>query len=805
MKRAVISLILVLLFPAGLWAAEEEQLAEERELDEIRVVDTRSMQTSGASSLSRQQIDFLPQTDGAVTDLLKVLPGIQFNETDDSSLTGGEILPPEISISGGRIYDNNFMIDGLGNNSLLNPAADNPTSITDVPGHSQELFLDTDLIDAIRIYRSNISARYSGFTGGVVDITTRDPDKTFSGEISGRSTRSEWTSFKIARDNREAFEDSEDAAMQPEFRKYYGHAQVSVPLTDNMAILAAYSKNYSKLPLTQFEQEHVQRRLEENFFAKYFYQPTESTELRLSFLATPYEARYFKSNVKDSDFTVEGGGTSFLASLKQEFSLASLDWSLGYRTSENNRQAPDNFFNYLNTLLADWGGEGERYSLAGWYGDIETQQKSLTSALHVDWTPFTFGGVKQAWISGLTLERSTADYERGRATNTGWKTSAIVTSDPGDIFCLPADQYAYRMTLYPDDDVEAEISFVDAYLEDTLSWWRLSFRPGLHVSYNDFMKNTDYAGRFSLSYDLFGDGSTLISAGRNRYYGKTFLTYALDEDKALTELWTRSINGDGTLNDWVLSPRTSFAVARVSDLDTPYVDEWSVSLEQDLFEGRLTLSYIDRDGEDLLAKQVLARDEAGYIYSEWNNNGESRHQEVTLSWERQWTRQYLLVNATWQDSESSNEGYNDLLDLEDLDELVWFHEHTTARINLPRSDYNREWSANLIYRVELPYGFTFTNTTRYRSGYRAIVDTGENYDLPDGERVDIYDDVSYPSATVFDWSLSWTAKTVAGQALTLTADVLNVFNKKVYIYNPDEELGDYQLGRRLWLEARYTF
>ncbi|WP_321531279.1 TonB-dependent receptor plug domain-containing protein [uncultured Desulfuromonas sp.] len=788
--------VLFLLVSITATGAQTESAPET--LPDITVIDSAGVTTPGQSVLSKQTLQSLPQGDGAITDLLKVLPGIQFSETDNSSLTGGEILPSEISISGGRVYDNSFLIDGFGNNSLIDPTSDNPASSTDVPGHSQQLFLDTSLVESITVYRSNISARYSGFTGGVIDVETRDPENVFGGEIFMRSTRSEWTSFHVDRDYRDDFYSSKEADMQPEFRKYYGNTSVDVPLTENMGILLAYSKSYSQIPLKTFDEKHNQHRVLENYFAKYVYKPHDDTALRITFKSTPYEGRYFHDDVKNSDYSIDGGGWSLTSSFEQKFSLGTIEWQAGYTTSENSRRAPDDYFNYQVTPSADWGG---RFSREGGFGDAETEEDALSLACHATWTPFTLWGLNHEWISGVMFERTKADYHRSYATNSGWRASDSVVCDEVDPFCIKGEQYAWSMVIFPEDDADAEISSLDLYLEDTLSWWRLAFRPGIHVSYNDLMKNTDYAGRGALFYDVFADGSTIFTVGASRYYGKTLLTYALNEEKAQTDRQTRTINADGTLTAWDLKTRTLFSATRLTDLETPYVDEWSLGLEQDVFGGRLTLCYIDRNGEDQLTKKTLDRDEFGYTYMEWTNLGESRHKEVTLSWSRQWENQSLLIDGTWQDSENSNEDYDNWLDIEDFEDMVWYEDHLVYRLNLPRADYNREWSANLIYQVKLDHGFTFTNVTRYRSGYEGIVDSGERHELEDGTRVDSYEMRDFSSSTIFDWKLEWTYDFSDTQLLTATFDIYNVFNRKIYTGTP----GEYKLGRQLWVGLTYKF
>ncbi|MFN2257840.1 MAG: hypothetical protein ABR516_05120, partial [Desulfuromonadaceae bacterium] len=454
--------------------------------------------------------------------------------------------------------------------------------------------------------------------------------------------------------------------------------------------------------------------------------------------------------------------------------------------------------NYRVTESAAWG---ERYSRKGGYGDLDTEQESLTVATHLEFESFTWRGIEQQWNAGFSMERALADYKHYGTTNSGWEAAPDVQCNPGDAYCLPQEQYADSRVVYPADTAEAEISFTDVYVEDIISWGRISLRGGLHLGYNDYTRNDDYAARSTLAYDLYGDGVSVLNLGMNRYYGKTLLTHALEEEKSFSSRWKRTINDDGSLHAWEKAERKVFVATRVSELETPYTDEWSIGLEQEIPRGLITISYINRNGEDQLARHVLDKDENGYIYSEWNNNGQSEHEEVTLSWEQRCGAQSFLFNLTWQDSETSNESYSDVMDLEDIHELVYYNEKLTPGVNLPRSDYNREWSANLVYHVTLGYGFAFTNITEYRSGYTAILDTKENFTSEEGERFDIYADVSLPSATTFDWKLTWEYELAAAGTLMLSAEVYNVFNRKLYT-GIDAE---YEMGRQLWVGMDFTF
>jgi hypothetical protein len=806
--------VFLLLVSGSAWG---EDVSPSETLPDITVVDTAKVTTPGQSVLSQQTLQALPQGDGAITDLLKVLPGIQFSETSNSSLTGGEILPAEISISGGRVYDNSFLIDGISNNSLIDPSSDNPMSITDVPGHSQEIFLDSSLIESVTVQRSNISARYSGFTGGLVEMETKSPGQIFSGEIGLRSTRSEWTSFYVSDDDKEDFESTEDFNKQSEFRKYNEHVNLDIPLTETQGVLFSYSNSYAEIPVSILGQEEEQCRISENFFLKYQFKPDSKTKLSITGVYNPYEAEYFVLNTKDSDFTIEGGGFSLNVDFTREFSFGKVELLSSWRESDNNRDAPDAFYSWDSSVEStSWGEEYASFSQEGGYGDVEKSQESKMLAFHFESVPLeTFGGVKHTFFAGASYERSVADYKRDEdVVLSRWAASDEVVCSDDDPYCIEGEQLAYTLTVYNAEQTDAEITFTDVYFEDVIELGNFTYRPGVHFGRNDLMKNNDYAFRNALFYDFFKDGGTILSAGLNRYYGKTFLTYALLEGRTASELWKRSryktkvdgvtvyeirLQDDGTPEPWTIT-NLSYRPGVLSHLKTPYVDEWIVGFEQDLFGGRLTLDYLERDGEDALVYSD-EEDLDGNNIRVLTNDGDSSYEEVSLSWQRSWNnRQVLLINGTWQRSFSTNESYDDL-DIEDIEEIVFYNGQQKFLSNLPRNDYNREWSANIIYSIKLDHGFTFTNITRYRSGYEGIADSGENHVLDDGSKIDIYIDRHYPSATTFDWKLEWTYVFTDTQALTATFDIYNVFNRKVYTGSE----GEYELGRQLWVGMTYDF
>jgi hypothetical protein len=821
-----ISVFFALLCSSSLYAESDPrtQYDSARTLPDIMVLDTSATNTPGTSIIDRKAIDIIPHTDGNVTDILRILPGIQFSESERSSLTGGEILPAEISISGGRVYENNFLIDGQGNNSLLDPMADNPMSVTDVPGHSQEMYIDTSLVDSVTVQRSNISARYGGFTGGVVEMETRDPSREFQFQLGGRTTRSEWASFHVSENDEDEFQSTENYNKQSEFRKYSGHMNMDIPINDTMGILLAYSNSYSEIPLSILGNDEQQHRISENYLFKYQFLPSADTSLMISALYNPYEAEYLILNTRNSDFTVEGGGVSFNLDFKHKVAFGEFEFLGAWRQSRNDREAPNGFYAWDSSIDSTSWGEGySSLSQEGGYGDIENSQDTSTVAIHFESHPVkSFNWMTHRFNSGLTYEKTTADYSRtDDVVMSRWVANDAVVCLKDAPYCRDGEQFAYALNVYNAEKTDAEVTFYDFYFEDIIELGKLTLRPGVHFGYNDLMKNHDYAFRNALFYDIFANGKSVFNAGFNRYYGKTFLTYALLEGRSGSELWKRSqyrekvdTDGDGEADTWDYviklqedgTPEPwdirslSYREGVLSRLDTPYVDEWSVGLEQEIFGGVLTVNYLHRNGEDSLVYND-EEDASGNRIRVLTNAGDSRHEEISLSWEVTWSNNHsLLINGTWQRSFTTNESYSDL-DAEEIDEIVSYRGQQKFLSDLPRSDYNREWRANLVYHIKFGHGFSFTNVTEYRSGYTAILDTGDNLSSEDGERFDIYADVSRPSATTFDWKLAWKYDLAGAGDMTLSAEVYNVFNRKLYTGLD----GEYEMGRQLWVGVDYSF
>ncbi len=107
----------------------------------------------------------------------------------------------------------------------------------------------------------------------------------------------------------------------------------------------------------------------------------------------------------------------------------------------------------------------------------------------------------------------------------------------------------------------------------------------------------------------------------------------------------------------------------------------------------------------------------------------------------------------------------------------------------------------MLYSVDMPKGFRFTNTTHFRSGYRNIEDTGEPESV-NGAEYPKYEEVKRPSSTIFDWRFDWVPPAIPERALTLTLEIFNLFNKRTYVGAATDR---YVLGRLFWAGVEYRF
>lgn len=762
--------------------------------------------TTGTSIMDREMIQKLPLANGSVNEIIGALPGVQYSEEYHDSLTAGEIEPPVTSISGSRFYDNNYTLDGIGNNSPLDPASDSVSDTNKLPGHPQIHYISPRLIEQITVYNSNIPSEFGGFTGGQIDVETIDPSYRFGGTLNYRTTRDSWTDFHIHPENQDEFVASSNQNNQPSFKKHDFGLTLNTPLGKKTAIVSSYQQLFSKIPLHHLGTTKNQHRRQENYFIKLEHFLADNSRILLTGIYSPTNSKYFINGFRGSDYTLEKENTSFIIQWQKETVTGVFDLKLGYTAQDNERRAAagNRYAWDPSTPSIDWetGREGS-------LGTLSTSNDELTLKLDYSIHPFAFKNIDHQIKFGALVGFFKRRYHRPTANYYYYLPKLLEASEvcsANDPACIEGEQYLSRRTAYSAAKSKVDMSEQAFYFQDVMAWKRFEFFPGIRLSYDDMTENTNLAPRFSASFDIFDNQKTLLFAGANRYYSGTLVTHALYDGIVTKNQLRPSASGD-----W--SESTPF-LFREEDVETPYTDELTIGAIQDFFQGKLKIQYIRKQGKREFARaRIDSPDSEPDVYV-INNHGKSDHESVLISWQKAWQNQRLEINGSWQQTRSSNSDYDTTLNNENLSETIWYKDEELYPHEIPRKDFNRPVIVNLIFSSRLPYGLTFTNKTKFRSAYQRLWRArDENNALirrasvrhPEQGDVFVFKNVKTHSSITFDWNFDWQVPQYSDQNMVLSLDILNVFDKKSKIGYQSGPVYDYEIGRQFWAGLEFNF
>mgnify|MGYP003451790031 FL=1 len=315
-----IALLASLLAPLPLMAQSRADTASDLVLPTLEVEDEAANRPyAGRQTLDSTYIANQPAGNGDIGSLLKINPAVQYDNAQLSSFTPGEISPAEVSINGAAFYQNNVNIDGMGMNNGIDPAGDpSPYRLYGGPGSSQAFALDARLLGELTVLDSNVSAAWGGFTGGVVDAVTRKPSGQARTEISTQMSRSSWTRYHVNAAQRESHANASSwGDGQPEFEKTTWRATSEGWLSDDVGVLASFSRKRSRIPALFYSSHLVeqygrekreQQRAIDNVFIKGVWEASDRIELQASLIYAPQEDSYFRSNITDSQIDIRNGG-----------------------------------------------------------------------------------------------------------------------------------------------------------------------------------------------------------------------------------------------------------------------------------------------------------------------------------------------------------------------------------------------------------------------------------------------------------------------------------------------------------------
>lgn len=808
------------------------------------------MQIMNAEQISRE-----PTRNGNITELLRLNPNVQFNASSNSGLHAGEIAPAYVSIHGQPFYSNNFTVDGLSNNDIMNPGASdgvamsysdyvNNSSGSIPPGNPESFYVDSSLVKELRVFDSNVPAKYSQFTGGVIDADLKAPDlRRASGSIRFRTTRDNWTRIhedKLSEDPIDGDATRQNSG-QPEFIKRSYHFDINQPLGERSALLFSYDRTESKIPKFQpvLGSKENERRLSETFLLKGLFEVDERNKLITSLMYSPHENLHIPTNsVRDGKMTISGGGWQAFADWEHRFDAGVVNTKLSF-SSKTNRREWENSERFIqhNNAPASLGwcsssvnAQGNCTAREG--GFPEDYSEHITWGLKQDWAmrSFLIGSVEHQIDWGWQAEVANVRYKRVDDHITDYSNQFPQSDLSGCFDCNPEEGWSIvRRVVYPKTDTKVGVNQFGLYVSDRIGIERLTLTPGVRIDYDEFLKNTNVAPRFAFNVDIFHDGKTNVFGGANRYYAGNMVYYAMRAalPSGIAYGATSGANRRKPTQQWEDTKASAVNTTRydsITSLKTPYSDELNIGWSQQWGNQLVTLKHVYREGKDQF-KQSRGEKNERFL----TNEGHSRSNTTSLQfgnlnpYELGLLRFNYRFGAKYFETRNNNRYAYDNISNEELFDWMAIIDGKLMRPDeIPALDFNQPWSAFVEFDTDLPaQGLSWTHRINYADGYTAYLSKPVNCANAAisacGDyrgRAYAYSKRDFKDALTIDWRISLTIPTHKQQHLELTLDVLNVLDNKVGANVGSGVNGSmsssgfasgYETGRQLWLGASYTW
>lgn len=793
----------------GTWALAEEQSArsdaepqaEEQQADDdaLRVpvdVEARPIDPQpGRARYGEETIAAAPTGEGHLADLLRLNPAVDFAREGQLSANTAVLRPGEISFHGEPFYQNLFLIDGTDTVNDLNPGAatdiwHTPSLVFPHGGSSpQGYYVDVDLLENVQVYDSNVPAEYGGFTGGVVARELKRYDGEDSFTLRYGLKRDEWESFHVDTDETGEPDiggaDYYSARYTPDYFKptigiamQRGIGGVGVTLSAShrrSRFAQEYEKRY------HFGRREVQRISYEDQIDNVLGRVADTWGANDVSLSVRFARRRhdgLTSTTYDGAFAKTHDGYGMTAQWERPLADGELELQVGFDRLGDSLDSDSNMFTFHE--FAEGSDLDSQYE--GAYGDSAQAQTRLS--LKPQWTSTLErnDGVQHALKIGGELRRSQSFYERPndvifRRYDCHRDNGRNGCRDmDGDGASGPGDEYLSRLATYYAGKVDLDYSEVAFYIGDQIRIGRWQFNVEARADRNSFLGNFDVAPRFSAEWDVRGNDATRLIAGVNRYYGRSFFRYQLND---AIYGWRDQIqyNRDGSVRrEFTYDNRTGAA-----NLKTPYSDEWMIGWTQAFDSLTTRLQLVNRAGKDGVSRVLvdcdrnprhMARydcddsdgtlDDGKYFYT---NDGRHSTRSATLhvanarSLRLGPTETSFEISLSMKDSESNRQN-DDAYDARIDEDPVHYKGELVALADLPAWDYNIPFGMRLLTVTRVPaWNLTWSNFLNLRRGGTIARDSGDDCDDADVDYCDgdydIYEDFDFDNLWTLDAKVVW--------------------------------------------------
>ncbi|WP_318837227.1 MULTISPECIES: secretin and TonB N-terminal domain-containing protein [unclassified Providencia] len=770
--------------------------------------------------------------DGNITDLMKTNPAVQFANNDSNSMNQGEIKPSRISIHGSSSYQNAYRLDGVSFNNDFDPADSGlGETTTRLSSSDQGIYIDSRLIDSMTVYDNNIPVEFGGFTGGTVEVNSRRWQGENSAHAYYRLTRSGWNN--LFHDSSQRIDTTKnDTANPARFQNRYDKNDFGgwfeLGVSENSGLVFSASRRSSTIPMTlandgaamingdgELEMtdgltgKKDQKRISDNYFLKYTIDLSDKSSLDLSANYADYDSRLFTSTIMNSGYDSTHKGLGFTGVFKHQFEVGQLELTASTQQLKDERVNDQNYYVEVLAMDSDYNWDNRKYLRSGGQGDLISEQNSQTAKAVMRFTSMEDGlGITHKPTIGSELSYTKGTYKRD-SDFYRYNYSGVI--DKNDYW----NGQLTNITRFQAGKHSADYTNYALFLDDNLQYGKLTLRPGIRLDRDDFVSRTNIAPRFSGSYDIFGDNSTLLIAGANRYYGRSMLTYALyGAQNAGMQNCNWGCSLDPNLNDW----DNKKDYEGIDSLKTPYNDELTLALQQEVMSTTWRLQYVHREGYDEVRTRTKydTRDADKRSIRMYDNGGRSSHDTVTLSvnnsqpWEWAEASHVMTASLTWQQSESNtpkDSGYNSFDPANKVNlNKVWYDGKIIDASKLPSTSFNSPFKFNLeLTSVWDDYDLTWYNRLQWWGARDQAVRYDNAYAVdPEYGQVRKYTKQHFSSKYTWDTRLGWKPEFAHGFGFSV--EVNNILNNKNvadrFVFE-DRVLKSYDPGRQFWLQVNY--
>lgn len=808
-------------------------------LDRVQVIGQRLFPYQEGMVLTERYIEEQTRGNGDIATLLRINPNVQFDDSATASSNRmGEIRPAEISINGGQYYQNLFQVDSAGFNNDLDPRSSNPHHFQDIPSTSQGIALDTELIGELTVYDSNVPVAFGGFNGGVVDVQSRQARNQFAGKASLRMSRSVWNEMILADGNEQSIAQSTSYTNQPRYDKYRVAMMLEGRSPKGLGWIANVIRTRSDIPLRGYSGGNIssdddftkQQRRENTSASMRLDWASERLNLRASINHAPTDERYFTQNAKNSYFDLKQGGP--VISLNAGLKLANwqINQTLSYNDLDSSRRVQpgiDYWKSWARSEAFAWGTNNS--SFEGNWGNVDQRTRNASYGINFQREALKWGISEHRLQAGFQFRDRLANYQRindhysylnpsattscttasGVIDTDACSLSPVITSTSGGLVA-GRGQYFRTMNIYSSGQFQVRVREQSMFIQNDARIGHWSLRGGLRLDSDDMMDKNTLSPRLALSWDVFGNQNTLLTAGVNRYYGRSFFAYKLREGRE--NLQTRYIRNAKTL-EWQ-ADRQFTANNRFESLKIPFSDELNIGLNQRWRGLDINLKHVRRDGRDEVLRQRLASNNDSGYYSgmvyQYINAGRSRSETSTLSigllrpwlWygshtHMQFAFDHTDVRRNYIDYESA---YND----GSYNRWVRYEGELIRAYALPQGSYNRPWTVRFSTQTRIEsLGLLWSNFLRYRAGYFGYATIGN--ELHEGEAIDVIERYQANRSFSMDSTVEYSRSFRDNQQAYVRVEIQNILNRANALTGTATHTAYYEPGRSYWLELGYRF